>query len=122
MLVESANPIHSLADAKRLRQAFEALDFVVVVDVAMTETAELPDYVLPASSQYEKFEATFFPSEFPDNFFHLRRPLMDALPGTSHTSCTAPWARPCLTAPPGPGPTGGRWGRVTTSRRLYAAV
>ncbi|MCY4562917.1 MAG: molybdopterin-dependent oxidoreductase, partial [Gammaproteobacteria bacterium] len=78
MLVESANPIHSLADAKRLREAFEALEFVV----AMTETAELADYVLPASSQYEKFEATFFPSEFPDNFFHLRRPLTEPLPGT----------------------------------------
>ncbi len=82
MLVESANPIHSLADAKRLREAFEALEFVVVIDVAMTETAELADYVLPASSQYEKFEATFFPSEFPDNFFHLRRPLTEPLPGT----------------------------------------
>ena len=82
MLIESANPIHSLADAKRLRQAVEALKFVVVIDVAMTETTELADYVLPASSQYEKFEATFFPSEFPDNFFHLRRPLMEPLPGT----------------------------------------
>ena len=82
MLVESANPIHSLADAKRLRKAFEALEFVTVIDVAMTETAELADYVLPASSQYEKFEATYFPSEFPDNFFHLRRPLMEPLPGT----------------------------------------
>ena len=82
MFIESANPIHSLADSKRLREAFGALDFVVVIDVAMTETAALADYVLPASSQYEKFEATFFPSEFPDNFFHLRRPLMDALPGT----------------------------------------
>ena len=82
MLIESANPIHSLADSKRLREAFEVLDFVVVIDVAMTETAALADYVLPASSQYEKFEATFFPSEFPDNFFHLRRPLMHALPGT----------------------------------------
>ncbi|MDE0064289.1 MAG: molybdopterin-dependent oxidoreductase [Gammaproteobacteria bacterium] len=82
MLIESANPIHSLADAKRLREAVEALEFVVVIDVAMTETTELADYVLPASSQYEKFEATFFPSEFPDNFFHLRRPLMEPLPGT----------------------------------------
>lgn len=82
MLVESANPMHSLADAKRLREAFDVLEFVVVIDVAMTETAELADYVLPASSQYEKFEATFFPSEFPDNFFHLRRPLLEPLPGT----------------------------------------
>jgi anaerobic selenocysteine-containing dehydrogenase len=30
------------------------------------------DYVLPASSQFEKAEATFFNVEFPDNVFHLR--------------------------------------------------
>ena len=32
----------------------------------MTETALLADHVLPASSQFEKFEATFFNFEFPD--------------------------------------------------------
>ncbi|MEM9623333.1 MAG: molybdopterin-dependent oxidoreductase [Pseudomonadota bacterium] len=82
MLVESANPVHSLADAQRFREAFAALDFVVVIDVAMTETAAMADYILPASSQYEKYEATFFPAEFPDNFFHLRKPLMAPLAGT----------------------------------------
>ncbi len=82
MLIESANPLHSLADTSRFREAMEALEHVVVIDVAMTETAKMADYVLPASSQYEKFEATFFPMEFPENFFHLRRPLMDPLPGT----------------------------------------
>src|SRR4029453_236178 len=55
MLVESANPAHSLADSPRMREALRALDFVVVIDVAMTETAQLADYVLPASSQYEKW-------------------------------------------------------------------
>jgi anaerobic selenocysteine-containing dehydrogenase len=82
MLVESANPAHSLADSRRMREALEALDFVVVIDVAMTETAQLADYVLPASSQFEKWEATFFNFEFPHNYFHLRRPLLDPLPGT----------------------------------------
>ena len=82
MLIESANPVHSLADTNRFREAMDALEFSVVIDVAMTETAKLADYVLPASSQYEKYEATFFPQEFPENFFHLRRPLMDPLPGT----------------------------------------
>ncbi len=82
MLVESANPAHSLADSPRMREALRALDFVVVIDVAMTETAQLADYVLPASSQYEKWEATFFNFEFPDNYFHLRRPLLEPLEGT----------------------------------------
>ena len=82
MLVESANPAHSLADSQRFAEAFEALELVVVIDVAMTETARHADYVLPAASQYEKPEATYFNFEFPENTFQLRRPLMDALPGT----------------------------------------
>ncbi|MEM6926963.1 MAG: molybdopterin dinucleotide binding domain-containing protein, partial [Myxococcota bacterium] len=48
----------------------------------MTETARRADYVLPASSQYEKAEATFFNLTFPDNAFHLRKPILDPLPGT----------------------------------------
>ena len=82
MIVESSNPAHSLADSPRFREAFEALDLVLVIDVAMTETARQADYVLPAASQYEKAEATFFNFEFPDNTFHLRRPLLEPLSGT----------------------------------------
>jgi anaerobic selenocysteine-containing dehydrogenase len=77
MLVESANPAHSLADGPRMREALAKLDLVVVIDVAMSETARLADYVLPVSTQFEKAEATFFNFEFPHNYFHLRRPLLD---------------------------------------------
>lgn len=79
MLVESANPAHSLADSARMREALEALDLVVVIDVAMTETARLADYVLPAPTQFEKFEATFFNFDFPRNIFHLRHPVLAPL-------------------------------------------
>lgn len=82
MLVESGNPVHSLADSQRMREAFRTLEFSVVIDVAMTETAREADYVLPASSQFEKAEATFFNLEFPRNAFHLRRPLFEPLAGT----------------------------------------
>jgi anaerobic selenocysteine-containing dehydrogenase len=82
VIVESANPAHSLADSQRFAEAFEALELMVVIDVAMTETARHADYVLPAASQYEKAEATFFNFEFPDNTFHLRPPLLEPLPGT----------------------------------------
>jgi len=76
MWVESANPAHSLADGPRMRQALAALDLLVVVDVALTETAQLAHYVLPVASQLEKAECTFFNFEFPRNAFHLRRALM----------------------------------------------
>jgi anaerobic selenocysteine-containing dehydrogenase len=75
MIVEAANPAHSLADSRRMREALGALDTLVVIDVAMSETARLADYVLPASTQFEKAEATFFNFEFPHNAFHLRRRL-----------------------------------------------
>jgi anaerobic selenocysteine-containing dehydrogenase len=82
MLVESGNPAHSLADSQRMREAMRSLELVVVIDVALTETAREAHYVLPAASQFEKWECTFFNLEFPRNVFHLRRPLFDPLPGT----------------------------------------
>jgi anaerobic selenocysteine-containing dehydrogenase len=82
MLVESANPAHSIADSQRMREALSALDTLVVIDVAMSETARLAHYVLPASSQFEKWEATFFNLEFPRNVFQLRAPIFAPLPGT----------------------------------------
>ncbi|MEM9696685.1 MAG: molybdopterin-dependent oxidoreductase, partial [Myxococcota bacterium] len=76
MLIEAANPVHSLADSPRLREALAALECVVVIDIAMTETARHADYILPASTQYEKAEATFFNFEFPENAFQLRPRLL----------------------------------------------
>ena len=77
MFVESGNPVHSVADSQRMRAAMRALDVSVCIDVFMTETARECDYVLPATTQYEKFEATFFNFDFPKNAFHLRRPVLD---------------------------------------------
>ncbi|MFM9035932.1 MAG: molybdopterin-dependent oxidoreductase [Mycobacterium sp.] len=82
MIVESSNPAHSIADSTACREAFSSLELLVVIDVAMTETARLAHYVLPAASQFEKCEATFFNLEFPHNTFHLRHRLFEPLEGT----------------------------------------
>ena len=87
MLVEAENPAHSVADSVRMREALRALEFVVVIDVAMSETAREAHYVLPASSQYEKWEATFFGAAFHTekefaNTFTLRAPILEPIPGT----------------------------------------
>ncbi len=76
MIVETANPAHSLADSARFARAMRALDFCVVIDIAMSETARHADYILPAPTQYEKAEATFFNFEMPANYFHLRRAIL----------------------------------------------
>jgi anaerobic selenocysteine-containing dehydrogenase len=79
LIVDSANPAVTGADTPAYRRAFEKLDLLVVVDVAMSETARMAHYVLPAASQFEKYEATFFNLEFPTNHFHLRAPLFEPL-------------------------------------------
>ena len=77
MIIESGNPVHSLADSQKFREAMRRLECTVVIDVAMTETAMQADYVLPTANQYEKAEAAFFNFEFPDNYFHVRQPLIE---------------------------------------------
>ncbi len=82
LVIDSANPVVSAADTQAYRDAFAKLDLLVVIDVALTESARLAHYVLPAASQFEKWEATFFTMEFPKNAFHLRKPLFEPLEGT----------------------------------------
>lgn len=79
VFVDSANPLLAYADTPAYERAFGKLELLVVVDVAMTETARLAHYILPAASQFEKWEATGFSFEFPENAFHLRHPLLPPL-------------------------------------------
>src|SRR6185312_13432503 len=80
--IDSSNPANTASNTARVETALRALDLCVVVDVAMTETARLAHYVLPASSQYEKTEFTLFNLEFPTNYFHVRAGIVAPLPGT----------------------------------------
>ena len=80
--VDSNNPANTAADTTRLEAAMRALELLVVVDVAFTETAALAHYVLPAASQYEKWECTFFTLDWPQNTIQLREPLFAPLDGT----------------------------------------
>ena len=43
----------------------------------MSETAALSHYVLPATSGFEKWDGTFFPSTYPEVYFQMRRPLVE---------------------------------------------
>jgi anaerobic selenocysteine-containing dehydrogenase len=82
VFVDSANPLLTWADTRAYEKAFASLELAVVIDVTLTETARAADYVLPASSQFEKWEATGFNLEFPVNGFHLRHPLFPPKKGT----------------------------------------
>jgi anaerobic selenocysteine-containing dehydrogenase len=52
--VERANPLTQNPDTARVRAAFRALDFRVVVDSRLTDTAREADLVLPAKSLFEQ--------------------------------------------------------------------
>ena len=82
LFVQSGNPANTVADTAAFEAAIRACELSVVIDVAYTETAALADYVLPAASQHEKWEYTFFTFEWPTNYFHLRPPLFEPLDGT----------------------------------------
>jgi anaerobic selenocysteine-containing dehydrogenase len=52
------NPVMSSGDSRRAREAYCAVEFSVAVDLFMTPTAELCDYVLPATSFLEMANLT----------------------------------------------------------------
>ena len=62
MYIVGENPVLSDANANHVRKALNALDFLVVQDIFLTETAQLADVVLPAASFAEK-EGTFTNTE-----------------------------------------------------------
>ncbi len=48
LIVQGCNPLLTWPGSKKVRQAFEKLDLLVVADLFMTETAKLADIFLPA--------------------------------------------------------------------------
>ncbi|MDR3673408.1 MAG: molybdopterin-dependent oxidoreductase [Holophaga sp.] len=52
--VERGNPLTQSPDTARVREAFRALEFRVVVDSRLTDTAREADLVLPAKSLFEQ--------------------------------------------------------------------
>ncbi|RMD53756.1 MAG: hypothetical protein D6828_05015, partial [Nitrospirae bacterium] len=52
------DPVGNLPDQKKLKETLKALDFLIVQDIEMTETAMMANVVLPASAWSEK-EGTF---------------------------------------------------------------
>jgi len=84
LIVEGANPLLSFSDTQRWLEARERLDLLVVIEPAMTETAEIADYVLPTPVGYEKWEIAGFPKGYPEIQVQLRPPVVpgpeEALP------------------------------------------
>ncbi|MBW2456296.1 MAG: molybdopterin-dependent oxidoreductase [Deltaproteobacteria bacterium] len=76
LFVCNANPLRSYADTSAYERAFDKLDLSVTIDVAMSETAQKSDYVLPARTGFESWDGTFFAWTYPEVYFQLRRPVV----------------------------------------------
>jgi len=76
VIVSGANPLRSFPDTTAYEKAFNRLDLLVSVEIAMTETAALSDYVLPARTAYESWDGGVRPS-FPKVFMHFRPPVVE---------------------------------------------
>jgi len=53
MYIQGGNPLLSYANAQETFQALKKLEFLVVVDIFLTPTAQLADVVLPAATNFE---------------------------------------------------------------------
>ena len=56
VVASASNPVLTWPNSRKVKRALEAVDFLAVMDIFMTETAELADLVLPASTFLERME------------------------------------------------------------------
>ncbi len=59
LFVTGGNPLITMANSGRLREAFERLELLVVTDIHLNETASLAHYVLPATTPFERPDLPF---------------------------------------------------------------
>ena len=107
MYMLGENPFLSDPNINKVRKALSKLDFLVVQDIFLTETAEFADVVLPASSYLEK-DGTYTNT---DRRVQLGRKVFDP-PGDARVD----WEIVCRTSPAGWDWTG------TTPRRARSST
>ncbi len=54
LIIQASNPAVTMANSKRFVRALEKLEFIVVIDLFMTQTAKHADIVLPTTTCFEK--------------------------------------------------------------------
>ncbi len=72
----AVNPIQSLPDFGRTREAMRAVDFITMVDVAPTEGALWADLILPEATYLERYDDVYAVKDHPRPFVALRQPVV----------------------------------------------
>jgi anaerobic selenocysteine-containing dehydrogenase len=75
LFVTGGNPLITMADAGRLREAFEHLELLVTVDIYRNETGSLAHYTLPATDPFQRPDLPFI---FPLMLGLQSRPYLQA--------------------------------------------
>ncbi len=77
-VVARSNPVAQLPNTGRTLEAFRSLDFLAVIDFTLTDTAELADLVLPATTVFEETDVYFCSWH---NYLTGAEPAVDPEPG-----------------------------------------
>lgn len=59
LFVTGGNPLMTMANSGRLREAFGQLDLLVTLDIFLNETGSVADWVLPATSPFQRPDLPF---------------------------------------------------------------
>jgi formate dehydrogenase len=59
LFVTGGNPLITMANSERLREAFKRLDLLVVLDIQPSETASVATHVLPCTSPFQRPDLPF---------------------------------------------------------------
>ena len=54
LIIQASNPVVTMANSSRFLRALEKLDFIVVIDLLMTRTAQCAHLILPTTTCFEK--------------------------------------------------------------------
>ncbi|MFC1979475.1 molybdopterin-dependent oxidoreductase [Chloroflexota bacterium] len=65
LLIAGCNPVLTWPNSNKIRQGFEKLDLLLVVDIFMTETAKLADIVLPGTTFLEREDMRDYAGNLP---------------------------------------------------------
>lgn len=94
LIVNHANPARSLPNTAVAEQALRKLELLVVIDIQMSETAEMAHYVLPESTYLER-DDPLIPSQRLTPELALRQPVVnprhDTRPAHAIISGLAKW-------------------------------
>lgn len=82
MIVVGGNPVSALPDTERATAAFRSLDLLVTIDPRLTETAQLADFVIAPTLEFERADHTVsMEAIFPIPFAQYAAPLLAPPPG-----------------------------------------